>query len=171
MVMECEIKYYTSRLCRSVANGPRGAMVWSMEGLLCFQALQERGQLTAQGNDLVYGKVHFFHQRVGDGGRLFLQGFSCGGEVHIHHTLVLLVALAVQELLFFQAFKQRGEGTTVQVEALSQFFYAAAILLPKQHQHEVLGVGKVQCVQGRPVHASDLPGKGVDGETEVIFQF
>lgn len=107
----------------------------------------------------------------GDGRRTSSHLLPGRGEAEQGAALIAGVTGLSQQAVVNQAFDERSQGATVEVEAGGQLFHTEAIgVLPHDQHDQVLGVGEAQLPQVLLVGAGDGPAGAVEGEAELVVE-
>lgn len=93
-----------------------------------------------------------------------------GGDFHHYHPFVIGLPVALHIAHGFQLLQHRGQGPGIQVQPFSQVTHGDGLFFPEHHHGHILGVGEPDFFQEGGIGSHDLPGAGIQGKAELVFQ-
>ena len=116
-------------------------------------------------------QVHLAGHGLRDLQCLLFQGFPLWQELYQYLALIVIRTLFAQTALGLQLLQQRRERAGIEIQLLAKLLDRKLPVFPERHHDQVLRIGEVQLFQQRIIRLDDLPGTGINGKTQLIFQF
>ena len=131
----------------------------------CF--VEELAEQSVESVDLIALECDVLEHFLGYCESLILERFTCGGDLNVENSLVLLGAAADDIALCLESLENGSECTRIKIELFSELLYVLGLFLPEYHHNDVLCIGKSELIKMRTISFDHFARSGIEREAEL----